>query len=123
MKLCVPPGCGAASHNGCALEIDAEGRVDVDEDAAYALAAHGFTALCETTAKDPVSLQSHAAAKQAQTNPLDDGISELNRPGLFAFLKERGICVSLPITNDQLRVLARAALAKAARDPSADEGS
>jgi hypothetical protein len=123
MKLCVPPGCGAASHNGHTIEIDAQGCVDVDEEAAHALAAHGFIALSELEGLEDVRPRSLSATEQARPLPPADHISQLNRRSLFAFLKERGVGVSLPVTNDELRALARAALAKAVRDSSADEGS
>jgi hypothetical protein len=38
-----------------------------------------------------------------------DDISTLNRRALFAFLREKGVSVSLPITNDELRAAARRA--------------
>ncbi len=37
-------------------------------------------------------------------------LSALNRQGLFAFLKSKGVSVSLPVTNDGLRALARQAI-------------
>jgi len=36
-------------------------------------------------------------------------ISALNRQQLFAFLRSRGVSVSLPVTNDELRAFARQA--------------
>lgn len=36
-------------------------------------------------------------------------ISSLNRPALFAFLRAKGVSVSLPITNEELRAAARRA--------------
>jgi hypothetical protein len=40
----------------------------------------------------------------------DDDLAKLNRSALFALLREHGVRVSLPITNVQLRELARRAL-------------
>ncbi|MGH6851726.1 MAG: hypothetical protein ACREDJ_00705 [Methylocella sp.] len=42
------------------------------------------------------------------TEPGED-ISSLNRRALFAFLRAKGVSVSLPITNEKLRVAARRA--------------
>ena len=42
MKLRVPDGCAAASLEGRALPIAADGSVDVEDAAAQALAVHGF---------------------------------------------------------------------------------
>jgi hypothetical protein len=37
----------------------------------------------------------------------EQDISSLNRPALFAFLRAKGVSVSLPITNEELRAAAR----------------
>ncbi len=39
----------------------------------------------------------------------EQDISGLNRPALFAFLRAKGISVSLPVTNEDLRAAARRA--------------
>ncbi|MGH6842565.1 MAG: hypothetical protein ACREDV_10820 [Methylocella sp.] len=39
----------------------------------------------------------------------EQDISSLNRPALFAFLRAKGVSVSLPITNEELRAVARRA--------------
>jgi hypothetical protein len=39
----------------------------------------------------------------------EQDISGLNRPALFAFLRAKGISVSLPVTNEELRAAARRA--------------
>jgi hypothetical protein len=44
------------------------------------------------------------------SNIKSDELTLLNRPGLFALLKAKGISVSLPITNEELRAMARDAL-------------
>jgi hypothetical protein len=124
MKLRVPSGCGAASHNGRAVDIDVQGCVDVEEDVALALAAHGFSAMDDIEAGcDVLRQHPHAVPRPEERELRDDGIGQLNRRALFAFLKANGVGVCLPITNDELRVLARRVLAKPDNDLSADEGS
>jgi hypothetical protein len=113
MRLRVPPGCSAASHAGHAVPIDADGCVDVDENVALALSAHGFS-LCELEAGCDRP-QPHSIAPQV------DDIDRLNRRGLFALLKARGVSVCLPVTNDELRALARRAMADNAPGPSDGE--
>jgi hypothetical protein len=39
----------------------------------------------------------------------EQDISGLNRPALFAFLRAKGVSVSLPVTNEELRAAARRA--------------
>jgi hypothetical protein len=41
----------------------------------------------------------------------EQDISGLNRPALFAFLRAKGVSVSLPVTNEELRAAARRARA------------
>jgi hypothetical protein len=45
-----------------------------------------------------------------QAKPSAPDIDDLNRPALFALLREKNVRVSLPITNAELRALARRAL-------------
>jgi hypothetical protein len=104
MKLHVPPGCGAASHDGHAIEIDTEGCVTVDDHAAQALRAHGFVPLSEADARRDL-LEPSSEGR----DPPGDEIEGLNRRGLFAFLKAKGVGVTLPVTNDELRALVRRA--------------
>jgi hypothetical protein len=40
----------------------------------------------------------------------EQDISGLNRPALFAFLRAKGVSVSLPVTNEELRAAARRTL-------------
>lgn len=54
--------------------------------------------------------QQTAAPTRADIPASADPISALNRQALFAYLKSKGVSVCLPITNDELRVLARRAL-------------
>lgn len=39
-----------------------------------------------------------------------EAVSTLSRQGLFAFLKGRGVSVSIPVTNEELRAMARQAM-------------
>jgi hypothetical protein len=43
------------------------------------------------------------------TDEQEQDVSRLNRPALFSFLRAKGISVSLPITNEELRAAARRA--------------
>jgi hypothetical protein len=108
MKLRSPFGCGAASHAGSSLEIDADGYVDVDDDVATVLLVHGF---------EPASKVIDDAARRERS---DDGIDQLKRGDLFALLKANGMSVSLPITNDELRRLARQIGVACANSPLLD---
>ncbi len=119
MKLRIPLGCSAASHNGRAIEIDAEGCVSVEDHAAQALRAHGFI-LCEGEGEHVASVPD-ASEHPERPQVLEDEIEGLNRRSLFAFLKAKGVGVSLPVTNDELRALARQAIADAASDSHDDE--
>lgn len=56
-------------------------------------------------APDPVILRDGTETGGAQ----EPDISSLNRPALFAFLRAKGVSVSLPITNEELRAAARRA--------------
>ncbi len=110
MKLRVPSGCGAASHDGHAIEIDTDGCVTVEDHAAQALRAHGFLPLNGADAKlDAPHEPAHAEPNAEKHDSYGDEVDGLNRRGLFAFLKAKGVGVCLPITNDELRALARRA--------------
>lgn len=54
---------------------------------------------------DPVILPNDTETGGEQ----EQDISVLNRPELFAFLKAKGVSVSLPVTNEELRAAARRA--------------
>lgn len=112
MKLRVPRGCAAVSHNGGSLSIMEDGSVEIDDVSLELLVPHGFLlwqsdAVEVQQASDALSLVAEAGASIA---PASDDIERLNRSGLFAFLKANGVSVSLPITNQQLRSAARRAL-------------
>lgn len=103
MKLCAPVGCVELSYQGKALAIGSDGSVEVDDVASVILTAHGFTPRVGNAGVT-------AAPNMAAAESCVEGISGLNRPALFAFLKSKGVSVSLPITNRELRVLAGRAL-------------
>jgi hypothetical protein len=98
VKLRVPPGCKCISYEGRDLAIDSERSVDVDDDAARILAAHGFSPASSST------------FEQGRHEVGLDDVATLNRRGLFSLLRSKGVSVSLPITNEALRTAARKAL-------------
>jgi hypothetical protein len=111
MKLRAPAGCITVSHQSSTYVIAEDGSVDVGEDVGGVLQAHGFA---PWHTDSPVN---EASAIVQQIEPVKsvavgrtDEIADLNRPALFAFLKAKGVSVSLPITNDELRGLARGTL-------------
>jgi len=115
MKLCRPPGCSAVSHAGQSIEIDRDGCIDVDEEAASALLAHGFRHAPEAEAGIEPAQQVQDIEPLPVTSP--DYIDRLKRNELFAFLKANGVSVSLPITNEGLRILAQ----RVSSDPAIDD--
>ncbi len=52
MKLRAPEGCASVSHCGHVLRVEADGSLDVDDDVAESLAAHGFSPWRETKPRD-----------------------------------------------------------------------
>jgi hypothetical protein len=71
-----------------------------------ALRAKGLQASLPATAPGTVNppAQTETGGEQEQD------ISGLNRRALFAFLRAKGVSVSLPVTNEELRAVARRAL-------------
>lgn len=150
MKLRVPEGCGAVSHQGQVLEIADDGSVEVNDEAWALLATHGFRPWAEESNPDLTTMTREELVTQAMNitfemlqgmgaedirarlfaaegsilpserdkagapTPLSDidveAISSLNRQGLFAFLRTKGVSVSLPVTNEELRAMARRSL-------------
>ncbi len=102
MKLRVPCGCRSVSYDGDQLSIDSDGSIEADETAAGILVAHGFVAVPSS-----ITVTDHDAAGR-------DEVATLDRRGLFSLLRSRGVSVSLPITNAELRAAARKALAGSA---------
>ncbi len=107
MRLRVPSGCGAISHAGRVVEIGADRCVDVDADAGNALLAHGFIRLSDVSDEPQIKVQSRLSISMQGSDELRNEIERLNRPALFAYLKAKGIRVSLPVTNEELRAMAR----------------
>lgn len=99
MKLRAPDGCTSVSHDGRSYGVAADGSLEVEESVAAALAAHGFAPWGREAPRDVVDIES------------------LNRPALFALLREKGVHVALPISNAELRAAARRAVG-ATGDPS-----
>ena len=101
MLLRAPAHCTGLSHAGRDYPVGADGRIEVEDHLAPFFLAHGFV----REAVQPPS-------------PLVGGevpdIDALNRKGLFALLREKGVRVRLPITNDALREAARRALGSTA---------
>ncbi|VFU10249.1 conserved hypothetical protein [Methylocella tundrae] len=58
----------------------------------------------------PFEQTSGVAGAGANVNASAESVSALSRQGLFAFLKGRGVSVSLPVTNEELRAMARQAM-------------
>lgn len=151
MKLRVPDGCDAVSHQGQLLEVAEDGSIDVDDDDWVILSSHGFRPWSEEhaaleiaamtreglvmrvmnatlktlqglgtedirarllAAEDSVGPSEIESVVTSKTPSDIDGeaISAFNRYELFAFLRAKGVSVSLPITNDELRAVARRAL-------------
>jgi hypothetical protein len=110
VKLWAPEGCVTLSYQGRILAIDEDGSIDVEADAFAALAPHGFVSNPPDGTPQPVeSIAQRAEAASASGLADDDRIESMNRPALFAFLKEKGVSVALPVTNEELRALARRA--------------
>jgi hypothetical protein len=147
MKLRVPEGCCAISHQGQTVEIGEDCSIEVDDAVWSVFSAHGFRPWADgqpapevadmtreelvvaamnasllalqTTSAEEIrarliasqgSVVAFGQASQQATSMVDadvESISTLNRQGLFAFLKAKGVSVSLPVTNEELRALAR----------------
>ncbi len=103
MRLRAPPGCGSVFHAERIINVDDTGHVNVHEDAADALFAHGFIRATDVSEPRP------EAAPRAGEKPDKGSLDHLNRRELFAFLKEKGVGIQLQITNQELRELAETA--------------
>lgn len=134
MKLRVPTGCCAVSHEGKILEIAEDGSIEVKKSSVMSLISHGLTPLDDKqresgggghmavaqsvrqpdqpgTGKPSRSLDTCVGAEAGITEPsagIND-ISEMKRRELFTLLRAKGIRVSLPVTNDELRAAIRSA--------------
>lgn len=89
IKLKAPAGATSASYNGEEYQV-ADGFVDVPDNAADALASHGFSIptdddLASESSEDPATM---------------------GRRELFAFLKGKGVAAGATVTTEDLRKLA-----------------
>jgi hypothetical protein len=90
----------AAPHLRTVLHLLERPRRTLDD-----LPAEGLKASLPATAPGGVS-----PPDDTQTGgEREQEISGLNRPALFAFLRAKGVSVSLPVTNEELRAAARRA--------------
>ena len=115
MKLQAPAGCCAASHDGRAVPFAEDGTIDVDDEVALVFVAHGFRPVeighgKDATESDAVEACQHPETKSVIPVSGTDGIEALSRKELFAFLRAKGVSVSLPITNNELRAVVRQCL-------------
>ncbi len=111
MKLKAPFSCCAASHNGRAIPFAEDGTIDVDDKVAPVFVAHGFTPV-ELSQGTDAAERRHPSAEPSIPDTGTDGIDALSRKELFAFLRAKGVSVSLPITNNELRAAVRQSLGK-----------
>ena len=108
MKLRAPDSCIGVSYRGRNYGISSDGSIDLDEEACAALAGHGFAiASTKTDAGPQAEPERTTVHVNTVEGPADDDIEGLNRVELFALLRSKGVSVSLPITNLELRRLAR----------------
>lgn len=94
INLSGPLGITSVSVAGVEYAV-ADGLVSVKPEHVAALADMGFGPAPAVVAVDDPNSQ-----------PSED-LATMSRNELFAFLKAKGIAVSLPITNDQLRAIAK----------------
>jgi hypothetical protein len=106
MLLRAPAHCTGLSHDGHDYPVTADGLIAVEDHLAPVLLAHGFVPWSEARAGDVTPV--------GGDDPPD--IAALNRPALFALLREKGVRVRPPITNDALRAAARRTLGVMLRD-------
>lgn len=110
VKLRAPDGISSIVHNGTEIPVANDRSVEVDSHSAQVLKTHGFRAWasrCSTGSTDAVNVPDSPQSSDERERDL----STLKRPALFAYLRAKGISVSLPVTNDELRAMARRASA------------
>jgi hypothetical protein len=90
----------AVPHSHTVLHLLERPRRTLDD-----LAAEGLRASLPATAPGTVSPRGDTETGGEH----EQDISGLNRPALFAFLRAKGVSVSLPVTNEELRAAARRA--------------
>jgi hypothetical protein len=114
MKLRAPAGCYAASHGGLAVSIAEDGTIDVDDKVALVFIAHGFRKAEASHGTEATKSKSGKAGNLPSAKPviqeIGDEVGALSRKELFAFLRAKGISISLPVTNAELRAAVRQSL-------------
>lgn len=109
MKLRAPEGCTSMSHAGRLYEVAPEGSIEVGQaESLDVFHSHGFTDWVEPPAAPPAAAPQGEGPTDAP-GPVADEFDGMNRNGLFAWLREAGVSVMPPITNDELRVKCREA--------------
>ena len=96
IKMTAPENSGPFERNGITYEIGADGCVSVPGDIVNDLSDHGFLAVPDAPV-DPATDPSFVPSEDIRT---------MNRNELFAYIKAKGVVVSPPITNDELRRIA-----------------
>jgi hypothetical protein len=135
VKLCAPDGISSIVHDGVEVPIGDDRLVEVDDLSAEVFQVHGFRPWNGGENAVPMDAVPHShmvldafpaeglqaslpAMAPGTVIPPDDtqtggeqeqDFSGLNRRALFAFLRAKGVSVSLPVTNDELRAAARRA--------------
>jgi hypothetical protein len=106
IKMKAPDNSGPFERNGVTYEIDADGCVSVPGALVGDLVDHGFQSVPDLP---PVPID----PEDDPTFVPSEEIATMNRNELFAYLKAKGVSVSPPITNDELRKLASQPVAPA----------
>lgn len=110
MKMRAPGSCVGVSYRGRHYAISEDGSVEIDEEACAALEGHGFVCSTDVCVVEKPRLESKTDRIETEDEEHSgDTIECLNRAALFAFLRSKGVSVSLPITNRELRRRARLA--------------
>jgi len=103
MKLKAPADCRSISIGSRVMIVDDDGCVEVGKPDAETLIAHGFTL---THNENPSSASVISSVD----------VATLSRRELFRVLKKHQVAVSLPVTNEALRELARQALKDSSKE-------
>jgi hypothetical protein len=139
VKLRAPDGISSIVHDGVEVPIGDDRSVEVDDLSAEVFQVHGFRPWNGGKSAAPIdaapyshkvlhllerprrtldvlpaeglqaSLPATAPGTVIPPDDTEQDISGLNRRALFAFLRAKGVSVSLPVTNEELRAAARRA--------------
>lgn len=145
MRMIAPHGFSGMSHAGMTISASSDGVVEVPNEMAETMKAHGFRPwspdpnvdmldrnaieknlldryhdhlrtlsvdelreeLNEQVAEHKREGEAKNAEKLDVSNVTEADVDRMSRNDLFAYLKAKGVAVSLPITNDELRSIAR----------------